>query len=142
MPVVPGVQPHGSEPTAVPHCDNRYQESLGYFLAEDDPHYRVQYCRLCKMYFKLIDPREYLDDPYCAGRVDHPASGYAGAARGWRQPLPRLPRYMVHRIKTGSDLTRRARSEWKVHATLRAVVFFMVKESLWLRPVAAPRSPR
>jgi FdhE protein len=47
-----------------PQCDNRYHESLGYFYVEAEPHYRVQYCRLCKSYFKLIDTRERLDFPY------------------------------------------------------------------------------
>jgi FdhE protein len=46
-----------------PHCDNRAHESLGYLYAEDDPSYRVQYCRLCKAYFKLLDTRENLDPP-------------------------------------------------------------------------------
>jgi FdhE protein len=47
-----------------PCCDNRYHESLGYFQVEEEPHYRVHYCRLCKSYFKLIDTRERLDFPY------------------------------------------------------------------------------
>ena len=47
-----------------PRCDNRAHESLGYLYVEQEPHYRVQYCRLCKNYFKLIDLRERLD-PVC-----------------------------------------------------------------------------
>jgi FdhE protein len=47
-----------------PCCDNRYHESLGYFQVEEEPHYRVHYCRLCKSYFKQIDTRERLDFPY------------------------------------------------------------------------------
>jgi FdhE protein len=47
-----------------PQCDNRYHESLGYLYFEDEPLHRVQYCRLCKNYFKLIDTREQLDFPY------------------------------------------------------------------------------
>jgi FdhE protein len=47
-----------------PTCDNRYHESLGYFEVENEPHYRVHYCRLCKSYFKLIDTRERLNFPY------------------------------------------------------------------------------
>jgi FdhE protein len=47
-----------------PYCDNRCHDSLGYMYAEDEPQYRVQYCRPCKSYFKLIDAREMLDPPY------------------------------------------------------------------------------
>jgi FdhE protein len=47
-----------------PYCDNRYHESLGYFQIEDEPQYRVHYCRLCKSYFQLIDVRERMDLPY------------------------------------------------------------------------------
>ena len=47
-----------------PYCDNRFHESLGYIYVEDEPLYRIQYCRLCKCYFKLIDTREMLDFPY------------------------------------------------------------------------------
>jgi FdhE protein len=47
-----------------PYCDNRLHDSLGYLYAEQEPQYRVQYCRLCKMYFKLIDLRELAHDPY------------------------------------------------------------------------------
>jgi FdhE protein len=46
-----------------PQCDNRYHESLGYLYVEAEPFQRVQYCRLCKHYFKLIDTRERLDFP-------------------------------------------------------------------------------
>jgi FdhE protein len=47
-----------------PYCDNRHHESLGYLSIEAEPHYRAQYCRICKSYFKLIDTREMLDPPY------------------------------------------------------------------------------
>lgn len=47
-----------------PSCDNRLHDSLGYFAVEDMPHYRVQYCNLCRNYFKSIDTRELLEDPY------------------------------------------------------------------------------
>ncbi|MBE0559140.1 MAG: formate dehydrogenase accessory protein FdhE, partial [Proteobacteria bacterium] len=47
-----------------PCCDNRDHESQGYLMAEEDPLYRVQYCRLCKYYFKMIDLREAADSPY------------------------------------------------------------------------------
>jgi FdhE protein len=47
-----------------PCCDNRTHESLGYLLVEEEPHYRIHYCRLCKTYFKQIDTRERLDFPY------------------------------------------------------------------------------
>lgn len=41
-----------------PYCDNRLHESLGYLYVEEEPQNRVQYCRLCKMYFKQLDARE------------------------------------------------------------------------------------
>lgn len=47
-----------------PSCDNRHHESLGYLYAESEPSYRIQYCRLCRNYFKLVDTREMLDLPY------------------------------------------------------------------------------
>ncbi len=47
-----------------PSCDNRYHESLGYLYAEAEPSHRVQYCRLCKTYYKMVDTREMLDPPY------------------------------------------------------------------------------
>ncbi len=47
-----------------PHCDNRSHESLGYLYAEEEPLYRVHYCRLCRKYFKLIDLRELADPVY------------------------------------------------------------------------------
>jgi len=47
-----------------PCCDNRHHESLGYIFAEEDPLYRIQYCRLCKCYFKMIDARESIDSTY------------------------------------------------------------------------------
>jgi len=47
-----------------PCCDNRDHETMGYLSAEEDPLYRVQYCRLCKHYFKMIDLREAADSPY------------------------------------------------------------------------------
>jgi len=46
-----------------PYCDNRRHESLGYISIEAEPHYRIQYCSLCRSYFKLIDTREQLDPP-------------------------------------------------------------------------------
>lgn len=47
-----------------PYCDNRHHESLGYSYAESEPRYRFQYCRICKMYFKLIDTSELLEVPF------------------------------------------------------------------------------
>jgi len=46
------------------YCDNRAHESLGYLYIEDEPGYRVQYCRLCKFYFKTVDLRERDDNRY------------------------------------------------------------------------------
>jgi FdhE protein len=47
-----------------PTCDNRHHDSLAYMYSEDEPRYRIQYCRLCKCYFKLIDVRENIEPPY------------------------------------------------------------------------------
>lgn len=47
-----------------PQCDNRCHESLGYLTIEAEPYYRAHYCRICKVYFKLIDTRELLYPPY------------------------------------------------------------------------------
>ena len=47
-----------------PHCDNRRHESLGYLYLDEQPDSRIQYCRICKIYFKLYDTREWLDPPF------------------------------------------------------------------------------
>lgn len=46
-----------------PACDNRDHASLGYIYVEAEPHYQVQYCELCRAYFKQIDVRERLYPP-------------------------------------------------------------------------------
>ncbi len=43
-----------------PVCDNRRHESLGYLYAEEEPRYRIDYCRECRHYFKTVDTRELL----------------------------------------------------------------------------------
>ncbi|MCF6179514.1 MAG: formate dehydrogenase accessory protein FdhE [Geopsychrobacter sp.] len=40
------------------HCGNTDHESLGYFTAEGDPGYRVDICRKCSGYLKVVDSRE------------------------------------------------------------------------------------
>lgn len=42
-----------------PFCDNRDHDSLGYLAIEQEPQYRVQYCRACRRYFKALDLREW-----------------------------------------------------------------------------------
>jgi FdhE protein len=70
-----------------PYCDNRDHESLGYLFAETEPDYRVQYCQLCKMYFKQIDQREQLDalflplEEWTTLHLD-----YLAQEDGWQQP--------------------------------------------------------
>lgn len=69
------------------YCDNRAHESLGYLYIEDEPHYRVQYCRLCKMYFKTVDLRQRDDnwhlplEEWVTLHLDLLAQ-----EAGWRQP--------------------------------------------------------
>jgi len=46
-----------------PACDNRDHASLGYLYAEAEPGCQVQYCELCRFYFKQIDVRERLYPP-------------------------------------------------------------------------------
>ncbi len=41
-----------------PSCGNKDQESLGYFWAESENEYRVDYCTACKKYLKTVDLRE------------------------------------------------------------------------------------
>jgi FdhE protein len=43
---------------ACPFCGNIDQERLGYFQAEKEKEYRVDYCRECKKYIKTVDLRE------------------------------------------------------------------------------------
>ena len=47
-----------------PYCDNRLHESLGYLYVEEEPQNRIQYCQLCKYYYKLVDVRERIDPPF------------------------------------------------------------------------------
>jgi len=44
-----------------PYCDNRHQELLGYLAIEQEPFHRIEYCGVCKRYFKLLDLRERMD---------------------------------------------------------------------------------
>ncbi len=46
-----------------PYCLNQLQESLGYIAIEDDEVYRVEYCDVCKYYFKLVDCRPLEVEP-------------------------------------------------------------------------------
>lgn len=41
-----------------PFCGNKDQKSLGYFWAESEKEYRVDYCTACKKYLKTVDLRE------------------------------------------------------------------------------------
>jgi FdhE protein len=47
-----------------PACDNQDHSSRGYLYVEAEPHYRVQYCEACGVYFKQIDMRERLYPPF------------------------------------------------------------------------------
>jgi FdhE protein len=47
-----------------PHCDNRSHTTLGYLYLEEEPRYRIQYCELCRHYFKLLDARQDIDAPF------------------------------------------------------------------------------
>jgi len=40
------------------HCGNTENDSLGYFTAEGEPGYRVDICRKCSGYLKVVDSRE------------------------------------------------------------------------------------
>jgi FdhE protein len=70
-----------------PYCENRGHESLGYLGIEAEPRNRVQYCNLCKFYFKQIDTRELAYRPYL------PLEEWAtlhldlvAQRAGWKQP--------------------------------------------------------
>lgn len=43
---------------ACPFCENRQQESLQYFYAEQQEEYRINTCEKCKQYIKTLDQRE------------------------------------------------------------------------------------
>lgn len=40
------------------HCNNTDHDSLGYFTAEGEPGYRVDFCRKCSGYLKVVDSRK------------------------------------------------------------------------------------
>ena len=42
-----------------PFCDNRDQETLGYFEAEEEEGFRVYFCRECMRYLKTIDKKAF-----------------------------------------------------------------------------------
>jgi FdhE protein len=42
-----------------PFCDNRDQETLGYFEAEEEEGFRVYFCRECMRYLKTIDKKTF-----------------------------------------------------------------------------------
>ncbi len=46
-----------------PYCENQVQESLGYFSIEDDEVYRIEYCDVCKHYYKTMDCRPLEAEP-------------------------------------------------------------------------------
>ena len=75
-----------------PQCDNRAHESLGYLYVEAEPQHRIQYCNLCKVYFKLIDVRERLEPPYLPLEEWTTLHLDLIAQRaGWRQPSSPAP---------------------------------------------------
>jgi FdhE protein len=41
-----------------PFCENEEQKELGYLTIEGEPNYRINICKKCKGYLKVIDPRE------------------------------------------------------------------------------------
>jgi formate dehydrogenase maturation protein FdhE len=41
-----------------PFCENRDHHSLGYLQIDQEPLYRIPYCRCCSKYFKQLDLRE------------------------------------------------------------------------------------
>jgi FdhE protein len=95
-----------------PHCDNRDPDSLGYLYPEGEPNYRVQYCRSCRMYFKLIDQRELLAplflplEDWTTLHLDFLAQREAGINRHRRRrPCTRLSRSACILPKIGSHST-------------------------------------
>lgn len=42
-----------------PFCDNHDHESLGYFLAETEEGFRIDFCRRCQRYIKTIDKKTF-----------------------------------------------------------------------------------
>ncbi|MGK2944949.1 MAG: formate dehydrogenase accessory protein FdhE [Desulfuromonadales bacterium] len=44
------------------HCGNTDHDSLGYFTAEGEPGYRVDICRKCSGYLKVVDSRKKGED--------------------------------------------------------------------------------
>jgi len=47
-----------------PFCSNRCQDSLGYACVEEEPRSRIDHCNLCRAYFKVLDVRELVEEPY------------------------------------------------------------------------------
>jgi FdhE protein len=65
---------------------------LGYLYPEGEPHYRVQFCRRCRMYFKLVDQRELLEslflplEEWTTLHLD-----FLAQRDGWQQPPSPAP---------------------------------------------------
>jgi FdhE protein len=47
-----------------PSCDNKDHTRLGYLYTDTEPQYRVHYCEECKKYFKQIEAKELIEEPY------------------------------------------------------------------------------
>jgi FdhE protein len=76
------------ERLACPFCDNREQESLQYFYAEEEEAYRIDLCEKCHQYIKTVDLRKiesenpYLED-LATLHLDILAS-----QKGYKRPVP------------------------------------------------------
>lgn len=70
-----------------PECDNRDHAMLGYLYVEAEPHYHVQYCELCRAYFKQVDARERLYPPFLPlEELTTLHLDLLAQRAGWRQP--------------------------------------------------------
>lgn len=75
-----------------PYCDNQRHESLGYLYTEAEPNYRMQYCELCKYYFKMIDTREQQERPFLAlEELTTLHLDILAQREGWKQPASPSP---------------------------------------------------
>ena len=71
-----------------PACDNREQESLGYFFGEGEEVFRIDLCDACQHYIKTIDYRNLEESDPCLEDLATLHLDLLAAQKGYRRAVP------------------------------------------------------
>ena len=71
-----------------PACDNREQESLGYFCGEGEEVFRIDLCDACHHYIKTIDYRNLEESDPCLEDLATLHLDLLAAQKGYRRAVP------------------------------------------------------